>query len=289
MGRDFRAWRKIEKYGLTEKQAKFAIERNAAIDGVYRGLWSANIVDAKQYNLPFISELYGTKIGPVLVCGAGPSLEKNKDAIVAAYKKGWSIVCTDRALHEVRQMGVKEDFSVTTECQPECGDFLKSAGAGDMVVVNLISSPETRKTLIERGCKVYNTAPMSPYDPFWNYIYGEDFWGENVGCARPHLIVTFSTVDICYWMGWDKIVTIGNDLCYEDPFSCSEDTALYQDGSHAHIRMLADGRWTFPMFEEAALGFTCFPEWHPDTEFVDASFGISPWPKKRLDELVGEA
>jgi hypothetical protein len=287
--RDWRKWQRIETWGLTEDDVMEQVQNNSQLDSIYRPLWSHNVTEAMKHKLPFVSDLYNTKSGPCLVCGAGPSLEHNAEAIRILAALGWDIIATDRALITLRKMGVKELFTVTTECQPECGDMLDCVGTGDVVVMNLISCSETRDKAIKQGATVYHCAPMVPTADFWNWIYDNpDFIGENVGCERPNCIVTFSTLDIAYWMGYDHIVTIGNDLCYEDPFSCSSDGAVFEDGSHGWIRQLADGRWTFGVFEKAAHGFAMFYKWHPEMrgKILDASHGICNLPQINLMDIA---
>jgi len=290
---DFRRWRERKIWGQADEQFQSLMLSNSKIDGCFWDLWMGNAVEAMKHKFPFISELYGTEDRPCLVCGAGPSIHKNADAIRAAQKAGWQIIATDRALKEVRDIGVKEDLSVTTECQPECGDFLLAAGAGDRVAVNLISCPETRNELIKRGAQVFHVGDMCPSSPFWTTLAREEHYGPEIQCVRPGYVVTFAAVDIAFWMSGRPrpIVTIGNDLCYDTFESCQRDNDWIPlvPGFPRQAKVvycLEDGRFTINTFAHAATVFTMFPHYHPSHEFYDASGGIMEWPQKNLMELV---
>ncbi len=283
---DFRVWRNLEQYNTTEEAYRMLMLDNCTVEKIYWDLWVGNARHAAGCKLPFASDLYGSKSGPCIVVGAGPSLQKNARYLQRAYEQGFEFVVTDRALKPLRDMGIHEFIAVTTECQPECGDFLTEMKGGDKAAVNLISCASTRDALIERGCDVYNLATMVPGSNF-NRLVMEEFWGEDHSCVRSGSIVGFIAVDLAFWIGYDPIYTIGNDLCYDDPFSCADDTAILPDEGNGYMRRLKDGRWTFPMFEQTAINFSSFMAWHPDRKFYDLSGGIMRWPQKRFEDVVG--
>lgn len=294
---DYREWQNFEiflKCGVPKERICLALANNGNIEKTNWEIWAANATDARKYDVPFISDLYNTKRGSCVVCGAGPSLHKHTDELRELHRQGYDFIATDRALSDVREIlrGGKELLSVTCECQPECGDFLNAASEGDTVVVGMHSCAETRAKLVERGCNMYHMAYMCPSPAFSEFV--NNMWGRDVSCVRTGYIVGFSAVDIAYWLGYGQdgsggIYTIGNDLCYESPFTAIEDTAILPDGGNGYIRRLKDGRWTFRMFEEAASDFSNFLFWDKDVKFGDFSGGIMQWPQRDIRELAGAA
>ena len=284
---DYKKWRDLASYEAIAKPDEIInmVLVNGHIEQVNWELWTANARAAKKHDLPFVSDLYDTRRGPCIVVGAGPSLARNAASLRIARDCGVDFIATDRALQELRGIGIKESMSVTTECQPECGDFLLAAGRGDVVAVGLHSCESTRDALVERGCEVYNVAFMAPNTAYSKYC--AELFGRDVTCVRPGIVVTYMAVDIAVWMGYDPVFTVGNDLCYDDYLSCTADTEIRDDGGRGYIRQLADGRWTFPIFEEAASLFRNFVILHQDRQFFDISGGIAQWPQISTEEMLG--
>lgn len=275
---DYTAWREMETYGeMDEKMLLNALCFCGQVESLNWKVWTANARAAHQYNRPFVSDLYGSKSGSCLVCGAGPSLS-NGGILAEFQKRGIDIIATDRALKTVRDAGVKEFMSVSTECQPECGDFLEVAGVGDKCCLSVISNTDTLESLLERGADVYNCAFMTPRSNFKEWV--TKLYERDVSCVRTDYLVTFIAIDIAFWMGYNPIFCIGNDLSYDDPFSC------YEDSCFRAIRELPNGMWTFPMFEEAGRNFVQFCMWHPDHHFYDFSGGLMNWPQLNPKEFL---
>lgn len=88
---DIKDWRKKETWGYTHETWNQSMIDNALIEKIYWDLWLKNCFEAMTHKLPFISELYGSKKGKnAIVCGAGPSLKKQADAVIkAASASSW--------------------------------------------------------------------------------------------------------------------------------------------------------------------------------------------------------
>jgi hypothetical protein len=268
-------------YGTRELCREMAV-KSKAIDDTLWDILEENV----EGNLSLIEDgfvtewidkvLYGKYSGPVIVCGAGPSLFQNIEALKQKQAEGVPIIAVDRALKTLKENGIKPMLTVSVDPQMKVANFYKgSVGPDDMVAISLGVDMETAAQA-SNGRPMW-FAPMHPVSPFWGWQYHSI--GHHIATVRPGGVVGYSAVDIAIWCGFDLIVSIGNDFSWE--YGDEESDKFYS--AQEKIDLPEQKRFTIQPFLDAAGAFSWFPAWHPEVCFVDATDGIiSGWNKQKF-------
>jgi len=275
-------WLDWHTYYDNIEQCKNAVKLAKANDDV---LW--DIVDDNiSCNLSLIEDvfandwideaMYGKYQGPVLVCGAGPSLPFYLPAVKEKYLEGVPVIAVDRAFRLLKANGIKPMLTVSVDPQMTVRRFYDDIEPDDTVALSFGVNMST--TIKAMDSNILWFAPMHPVSPFWGLQYVN--YGKKIATVRPGGVVGYSAVDIAIWCGFDMIVSIGNDFSWKyDDFS---ETVFFARGGFDFINLKEEKRFTIKPFQDAANTFSYFPHWHPEVEFIDASDGIIKGWKKQL-------
>lgn len=216
---------------------------------------------------------YGKHEGPVIICGAGPSLLSDMDKIKHQYEENdCPIIAVDRSFRTLKENGIKPWLTVSVDPQMSVWNFYRDCvEEGDNIALNAVCDTSVFNEVASNGANIFLFGSLQPFSPFWDLARQE--YGEHIATTRPGCIVTYSAVDIAVWAGFNPIVTIGNELCF-DPAKDGELIKNYAENGGFIFHSCDDGRLTIPPFMDAAHAFSFFPQWHPDIYFVEASGGL---------------
>jgi hypothetical protein len=141
---------------------------------------------------------------PGFVVAAGPSLDKNKDLLREASKRG-VIFVVDMACKSVRAAKAPIDVMVTLESN-DITAMLDGSGPYDLALFDLTSNPHNWTA----DCK--RRLVTSASDPAVMEFA--------LACGAPPFAnsanVTGNAVGAAYYLGCDPVTTVGNDLAYTD-------------------------------------------------------------------------
>lgn len=230
-------------------------------------------------------EFYGKYEGPVMVIASGPSLARNIDFVMQKHLEGTPIICVDKAYRYMnRYEGFDPLLLVSVDFQPKVLDMYDGV-CNQNIALSLCCDWLMAEMLSHRDNKIYWFGAMQPFSPFWGLKVRQ--YGDKMCCVRPGGIVTASAVDIAYWMGFNAIMLIGCDLCF-DPLTDGE--AIFEYAKHGKVfQPIPDGRLTIYDFTVGAATMDAIAKEHSsDCAFVDASNSIlKNWDK--LQFVVKEA
>lgn len=257
-------------------------DTNRRIDSAWWTRWNANL-EANEDSirrLPFVSEYFNAWRGErCIVAGAGPSLSTNLGALEKAVSRGWRLIAVDRAFDTLKRAGILPDITISNDAAEQVADFFDAdlLEPGDVFALCAISHPDVYEKL--SGCERRVFACVNPFSAFWKYVAGK--FPQGLCCLRPGFVVTFSAVDLAMWMGAETVLTIGNELSWQN---LDEVDRCYW--SHPLIQ-LQNGRVTINSFYKAARAFRFFPERHSEVRFVDCSGGIAQgWEQAAPEEAL---
>lgn len=269
--RDF--WLDWQNWRVPPEYAQKVLDQGVESAGWY-GIWRHNIecnltFDGWRDTLKPVTDLYGKYGGPVFVCGAGPSLVQNIPNLVKAVKeKGWPVIAVDRALIELKAAGIDPILTVSCDAQRKVRQFYDGVYEPcDKVALSLVCDPDLLDIVLPGD--VYWFGALHPLCGFYRIVYKKH--GREIAMVRTGTVVTFSAVDIALWMGFDPIMTIGNELS----FGTREEADKYMGDNHEELqRHEQTQRLMIKSFADAAGDFTIFPYLHPDIGWVDLSEGL---------------
>jgi hypothetical protein len=287
--RDYAEWKKPEKYETPEWDVEFLQDSVRDHEILHWDSWTEN-VDANftkvKSESDWIRSEYGKHEGPVIVCGAGPSLSRNSEWLKAQYDDGVPVIVVDRAFREVKRLGIKPLFVVSDDDQEIVQKFYCDFEESDTAVLSLTTHPEVHKRRTSVGTTKW-FGSMIPISAFWNMAathYGSDEM-QQVRCGA---VVGYSAVDIAIWCGFEPIITLGNELSFKDKYEAFK----YFNGATTKDTMLMTlegqnkDKLTIPAFYAAAQCFNRLLDQNPEVTLLDASDGIINWPKIQPMGLV---
>ncbi len=268
-------WLDMESYAIPVS------ERQAIADGCHEdtlgwwNTWPQNI-DHNMAHMDgtngFISSEYGLASGPVIVCGAGPSLSRNIDYVRHIHDNfGVEVIACDRALRTLKEGGIRPSLTVAADASKRVVEFFDGCtDEQDVVALCLVTDPEVAKSL---KCPIYWYGLLNPFSGFWNLMRKK--FGNEMACVRSGVVVGFNAVDIALWMGYSPIYTIGMELSFKDREEADEYLKI-SPGKELGI-CPDSGRYWIEDFALAAKSFSTFPYFHSDIGFVDLSDGVLPY------------
>ena len=245
---------------------------NAWVENADRNIGAANMFG-------WIDNLYGKSEGPVFVCGTGPSLYRDMEYLKRLFSLGAKFIAVDRAFPALMANGIVPHLVVTDDQQPQVAKYFKEYVSFSDTVFSpsLVTHPDVVKMF--KGPITFH-APINPFSWFWQLAY--QHFGRHIATNRASSVVTFSAVDIALWMGFNPIITIGNDGCFASMADLRKEV-----GDYPRVIELPDGRATHDVFMNAAHGFGVLEKWHPEVRFIDLSDGICPWERCEITEKAG--
>lgn len=248
--------------GMTREQFnEWKLETRKYIDGFEAEkapLWESHIKEnMERWPYKGVDEMYNARDGgSALLVGAGRSAGN-------ALPKGVYIACADRALPSLKARGITPDLVVSIDPNERCASWLWEYN-GD-IVLSVLSHPNT-PAVLGLTANVYRCAGCFPGSAFWKRTY--EIYGRNIANTLGGPTITHTIVSILVFMGFSRIVTIGNELC----FHTSAEHAT--DYNREHELILRQGHLTIPVFALTAKALYDFPMLFPDVEFIDVSGGL---------------
>ena len=266
-----------EYYGISGSMKTNNRIINDSILEKWGHVWETNINENyKKYGdiVPSVTELFNTKDGAAIICGAGPSLEENIESV---RNNGAFVIATDRALKTLRDAGIKPDLIVSTDASEVVAEFLDSVESDDTVCLMWAQSPVTFDLVAGRGARMYGFMHTVPGSKLMMKTFRGTHKRLSPGLKKyfglkADVTVTSCAIDLAYWMGFETIFTIGNELSWKT----KEDALKYWDIEQIYEVHLSDGtkRWTIVPFYTAAKSAPWWPKKYKDAEFLDMSGGI---------------
>lgn len=215
-----------------------------------------------------ISQLYDKYEGPVIICGAGPSISKLPSLMK---KTGYStpVICVDASYERLRQWGFTPNFMVSRDSSPTVFDMIRNIGSDTLALLSLYIDL-TVGNHCEARTEVYWFGPISPWSTHVQCLhsdYGKEY--ENI-VEGP--IVGFLAADIALQLGFTEVILIGNDLGWnniEDARKSCEDKDIME------IEGLTDRtHYSRMAYVKAVTAFASLIDLYPDAKFKDASGGL---------------
>lgn len=183
--------------------------------------WSHNFVA----NIPYL--LTGTRISrlantwsgkPVIIVGAGPSLNKNLHLLKQAKGKAL-ILCVDTAYRILEKAGVTPDMLVTLDGSPMNARHMEGC---DYTRIPMFFDEYSHRDITNShlGPKIVNSDGMF-HKHWWNHVYDGQWQGSSVPTGGSVATTAFS---IARLIGANPVIMMGVDLSYPEG-------KLYADGA----------------------------------------------------------
>jgi hypothetical protein len=175
--------------------------------------WSHNFV----VNIPYLltgtkaSQLAGKWSGkPVVIVGAGPSLNKNLHLLQQLKGKAL-ILCVDTAYRILQKAGVEPDLLVTLDGSPMNAQHMEGC---NYATIPLFFDEYSHRAIISvhKGPKVLNSTGMF-HEHWWNRVYDGVWEASSVPTGGSVATTAFS---IARLMDASPIIMTGVDLCYPE-------------------------------------------------------------------------
>jgi hypothetical protein len=210
-------WLDPLNYRMDEAGIDAVREMNNTIDVSWWNVWTQNMDEnwKRAEHEPWVdTQLYG-RVPPgmtAIVCGAGPSLKRHIKQLRMAQALNHSIIAVDAAYKTLKENGIKPILVVTVDGQPEVADMIGNIDKDSYCALNIATHPKT--AYVARKARRIWWGVLNPFSAFWDITRRR--FGDRIACCRSGYIVTFTAVEIATWMGFDNIITVGNDLCYDN-------------------------------------------------------------------------
>ena len=282
---DYSEWKKSDPHGLDEYEIEETFMQVESYEQAHMNAWMENLtenIDRVHDESDWIRSVYGTATGPVIICGAGPSLSQNLGWLKAQVTDGVHVIAVDRALGLLKENGIRPNLTVSIDDQKVVREFYKDFDEQDAVALSLVTHP----TVAERTRigKTMWFGIMDPFSPFWK-LAATQYGSDDMQQVRTGGVVTYSAVDIAVWMGYNPIITIGNELSFKtrlEAYAYFNNEFNYKNA----LRDAPNNRFTILAFHVAAQCFNKLPELNPEVTFLDASDGIVAWNKLQPIGLI---
>lgn len=232
-------------------------------------------IDNFKANLPIvnggygIASLLGTLPGvPVIIVGAGPTLDRNIKQLGGLDKKACVISC-DSTLKALVENDVIPHIVVTTDSKARIKDFIKGIDISEMAfVVDTFTHPDTAALLTEEAGRVYwyNTLPVDNC-PFTGALNSWTGFIGNLGTGG--CVATSAWWFACQVLQYEPDgVKTGADILvglpeafydsaemYAQAVIKTVETEPYQTKPVKDIDIFGDPCWTFPALQSFAFWF----------------------------------
>jgi hypothetical protein len=269
-------WMKISSYKHTEKIKSLTAAHSCVVDRANKE-WVENANKNLSRLTPnnFLSGQFGQWAGEsALMVGAGKSMRDNIEGIRRLQRNGWRIVVCDRAFITMRKAGIVPDFVVTLDSKGVVQDFLVGLSPEDKVACAIMQHPHTiSKCEKKTKGNVFYYTHINPFSAIHRFLWAQQAIPRMLFALRAGYLVSFSAVDLAYWMGCSRIAMIGNDLCWHERTEV-DSYYLNNPGSVYQVQKGRDAKFTIQAFFQAAEIFKEFTRLDPSLDLIDCSGGI---------------
>ena len=225
------------------------------------------------HNLEPVTNLFNScPGGQFIVAGAGPSLTTNAITTCANAVRdlGAILIAVDAAWQDFKEEGITPHATVTIDPMSSVKGMFSPMyyEEDDKFIVGMLTHPSVIRELT--GAKKYAYGIISPFHHL--YLLARKLLPESCYGLRSGSVVTLTAIDLAMWMGADKVITIGNELCYRERDEVPEVHAhtIVNDTDINH-----EIRYTIPAFINARAQLVQTVKWHGDNvQFIDASAGL---------------
>ncbi len=157
-------------------------------------------------------------VNKALVVGAGPSLEKQLDALKEHSKDGF-IITTDTAFPSLMKRGIKPDLIISIDCQHITYHHFIGGIPDDVPLVLDLASPQMITRLTDNILFFTSGHPFS--------LYVKDRWREFPFIDTSGGNVSHAAVSLADSLGAKHILLFGVDFSYPNGKSYARGTYLY--------------------------------------------------------------
>lgn len=271
-----------DMYVTCLEEVLLAVENSTENNKNWHNTWTENS-DANwdtARDEEWIDNRYGKSTGPVIICGAGPSLSSpaNMAALKMMFDCGVPIFAVDRAYRTLIENGVAPWMTFTDDGQECVTEFFKDLPMIGDFSVNIVAHPAV-VAMVPKEQRVWHGG-INPFSYWWNLAYQR--FSPRIGTNLTGCVVGFTCADAACWMGHTTVISIGNDLGWPDEVEARKNSPydLFQGEK---------GDVTCSAFLRAEVMFANLTAWHPERRFVDCSGSfVRFWEKKTLKEMKEE-
>lgn len=225
-----------EEYQQIEKELVKKVEDAMATN--FNIQYTTNYLFFENYwkNFSFIVKSYGTKklegtfAGiPVIIIGAGPSLNRNIEELKAC-KEHAIIIAAGTALGALSKHHIVPHFLVVTDANPQMYEAVSDFFLKDTILV-VGTSAEYRVVKEYPGAKLFVNTSSDLAGELTSYL------PENLHIQQT-ISVTTGAVDFARACGADTIILIGQDLAFGGPNEHHASGVHESAGSYAHWKRI---------------------------------------------------
>lgn len=278
------AWRIKRREGMTreefDKWRNIANSKVNAIENEVAPEREPNIHTNMKRGLPGIETLYNKRNkGTALLIAAGKSgRDFVKSNAITTLPKSIFTLCVDR-IYPLLSTRITPDLVITGDPSTRCVEWLKDCKSN--VAMSVVSSPKL-PDVVDPCSIVYRFAPCRPRIDFWERMYNQ--YGKEMANTLGAHTVTHAAVSVLVFIGFNRIITIGNELCF---WSFDEYATDY---NRVHVPTRREGLLTISAFAKNAVGLRFYPMMFKDVQFIDVSGGLTKpeWKKMKLEDALGK-
>ncbi len=225
-------------------------------------------IDNFMTNLPVVHGRYGiaslldTLQGvPVIIVGAGPTLDRNIKQMRGLEKKACIISC-DSTLKALIENGIIPHIVLTTDSKARVKDFIEGVDISEMCfVVDTFTHPDTANLLTEEAGRVYwyNTLPVNNC-PFTGALNSWTGFIGNLGTGG--CVATSAWWFATQMLGASPDILVGLPEAFYDPAEMyasavtkTIETEPYTTKPVRDIDIFGEPCWTFPALQSFAFWF----------------------------------
>lgn len=142
---DYSEWNNIDAYGYSHEDAERIGKQDIEMCQPWHDLWVNNIDENMKIitnDADWIRSEYGKYEGPVIVCGAGPSLRQNMKWLIEQHENGIPIICVDRALATLKEKQIRPMMVVSLDAQSKVAGFYELFDSLDVAALCISCHPD---------------------------------------------------------------------------------------------------------------------------------------------------
>lgn len=170
-----------------------------------RALWYAKT--HIEYGFTPAKELFGKYKGQTaIICGSGPSLEKNSELLADRDLEKTKVIALNASLTQVADYA---DFYFLIDTDSKLHWYQEYYREYIKLICSPVANPGTRKYWTAKDTYIFDT--------HWTYDKAEISEAyKDCGMVQGVLLCTYSCLNMVYLMGFDRVILIGQDFSFPD-------------------------------------------------------------------------